>query len=136
MRCVCIPLSPYLHLLNPLHRPIPADDFFRNFAWRLTEFFCQLKRQRHRILSELHTRRLLDDDFFQFQPITPAQKFAHVLRQTAFQLAIQESLYVVEENSDSNRLQKPVVGRWSPGVAQIMLSPALSANARIGKTLY
>ena len=68
----------------------PADDLLGNLARGLAQLLGQLESQRQGVLAELHLGWLLDDDFGQIQVVSAAQKFAHVLGQPSFQMAIQE----------------------------------------------
>ncbi len=68
----------------------PVDDFFRNLARGLAQLLGQLKSQRQCVLAELHFGWLFDDDFRQIQIVGATQKFAHVLGQPSFEMAIQE----------------------------------------------
>ena len=77
-------------LLEALDRPDAADDLFGDLAGRLAKLLGEFKGERHRVLAQFHFRRLLDHDFRQVEVIGAAQKFAHLLGETAFERTVQE----------------------------------------------
>ena len=67
-----------------------VDDLLRNLARSLAQLLGQLEGQRQGVLAEFHFGRLFDDDFGQIQVVGAPQKFAHVLGEPSFEMAIQE----------------------------------------------
>ncbi len=82
----------YFKIIKALNRANSRGNFLGNFARSFAKFFRQFESQRQGIFSELHIRRLLDHNSFQLNVVSSEQKIPNMLRQTAFQVAIQESL--------------------------------------------
>src|ERR1019366_1467422 len=75
----------------------PVDNFLRYLARSLAEFFGEFKGQRQRVFSQLDLGRLLDDNFGQIKTVGAAQEVPNVLGEAVFQVTIQVSLSVIEE---------------------------------------
>ncbi len=54
-----------------------GDNFLRDFARGLAQFFRQLESKGQSIFAELYFRRLFDDDGGEFEAVGAAQKVAH-----------------------------------------------------------
>ena len=67
-----------------------GDDLLGNFAWRLAQLAGQFEGDRERVFSKLNFRRLLDHDICNFELIGAAQKVAHGVDESAFELSVQE----------------------------------------------
>ena len=79
-------------LLETFERTDSADDLFGNLARRLAQLFGQFEGERHGVLAEFDLGRLFDDDLRQVERIGAAQKIAHVLGKSAFEMRYKESL--------------------------------------------
>ena len=110
----------------PLHRRLPKRGFTNIF--RKEYAIVNIGRLEQLEGNKFDPGRLLDHDLRQIETVGALQELADLLDKLAFQMAIQESLEAVQENSDCSRGrvtqrfdgvctlpydEKSVVCRWS-----------------------